>query len=195
MPEKYKTFKTNTIRLGMLGKLLKKFIKNKEGTTAVEFSLLAIPYVFLSLGIIEMSIMYASASLLEGATSSASRMIRTGSLQQSQAGNPEDLFRERVCDIATGLIECDNVVVEVVRLNGFSDFDNYAVQFDGDGNPTSRGFDAGGSSDQILVRTIYTYEMMTPFIGPLLAGADNSRTFISTIVLQTEPYDFQGAGA
>ena len=70
------------INIGVvLAKFLKKFIKNEKGTTAIEFSLLAIPYLMLTLGIIEIAIMYASASLLEGATNSASRMIRTGELQ------------------------------------------------------------------------------------------------------------------
>ena len=40
---------------------------------------------------------------------------------------------------------------------------------------------------------VYTYTMMTPFIGQLLAGPNNSRLFMSTIVLQTEPYEFEGS--
>jgi hypothetical protein len=34
---------------------------------------------------------------------------------------------------------------------------------------------------------------MNPFTGVLLVGPSNSKLFMSTIVLQTEPYDFEGA--
>ncbi len=170
-----------------------KFLKNwwgqKDGSTAIEFSMLAIPYVMLTVGIIELSISFASATLLEAATNSAARQIRTGQLQQASA-DPQADFRAQLCDYATVLINCNEVVIEVQTMETFSDFDSLAPQFDEDGNMLSRGFDAGASSDRVLVRVSYTYTMMTPFIGQLLAGADGTLFFMSTIVLQTEPYDF-----
>ena len=92
------------------------------------------------------------------------------------------------------LINCNDIIVEVQQMASFDDFDTMAPQYDEDGNLVSRGSNAGGSDERILIRTAYEYEMMTPFIGVLLAGADSKRTFMSTVVLQTEPYDFQGAG-
>jgi len=35
--------------------------------------------------------------------------------------------------------------------------------------------------------------MMTPIVGKLLSGGSDSKLFMSTIVLQSEPYDFEGA--
>ncbi len=176
----------------MLRKLINRWVKKRDGTTAIEFSLLAIPYVFLTVGIIELSIMYTGASLLEGATSSAARMIRTGQIQQSGA-DPETAFRQAICDYATVIINCNDIQVEVMTMASFSDFGAMGANYDGDGNLVSQGFDAGASNDRILIRVAYRYEMMTPFIGPLLAGPDNSHLFMSTIVLQTEPYEFEGA--
>ncbi len=171
-------------------KFFRSWFVKKEGTTAVEFSLLAIPYIMLTVGIIEFSISFASATLLEAATSSAARMIRTGELQEA-AADPEEAFREALCDYATVLINCNEIELEVQTLSSFSDFDSMAAQFDEDGNMVSRGFDAGGSSDRVLIRVSYVYNVMTPFVGQLLAGADGSLLFMSTIVLQTEPYDFE----
>jgi Flp pilus assembly protein TadG len=177
----------------MAGKFFSSWFKNKNGTTAVEFSLLVIPYIFLSVAIIEVSVMYASASLLEGATGSAARMIRTGELQQSQAGNQEALFRNAVCNYASALINCDDIIIEVQPMADFSDFESMTQQYDSDGNPISQGFNPGGSSTKVMVRVSYRYHMMTPLVGPLLAGPNNTRLFVSTIVLETEPYEFQGA--
>lgn len=175
----------------MLVQFSKKWIRKKEGSTAIEFSLLAIPYFMLTLGIIELSIMFTSATLLEGATGSAARLIRTGQLQQS-GGDPETLFRNALCGYATVLVDCQDVVIEVQQMNSFNDFGALNAQFDTDGNMVSQGVDVGGANDRVLIRTFYRYEMMTPFVGPLLAGSDNAISFLSTVVSQTEPYDFGG---
>ena len=176
----------------MLGKLFKKWGKKEDGTTAIEFSLLFIPYLILSLGIIELALMYSAGSLVEGATNNAARMIRTGQIQQA-SGDQQQMFRDSFCEFATVLVDCNDVEIEVQQMASFGDFDSLAPQFDGDGNFVPTGFDPGGSNDRVLIRVFYRYDMMTPFIGPLLAGADNSIDFISTIVLQTEPYEFEGA--
>jgi hypothetical protein len=54
----------------------------------------------------------------------------------------------------------------------------------------SQGFDAGASDSKLLIRVSYRYTMMTPVIGPLLTGPKNSRLFMSTVVMQVEPYEF-----
>ncbi len=169
--------------------LCKKLYKRKEGSTAIEFAMLAVPYVMLSLGIIELSLMYTSASLLEGATDSAARLVRTGQLQQADGG--EAMFRDALCNYATVLVNCEDIVVEVIPLASYNDFSGPV--YNADGEMVSQGFDAGGSNDRMLIRTSYRFEMMTPLVGPLLNGEDGATTFISTIVLQTEPYEFQGA--
>ena len=177
----------------MLRKLLKKYAKKKEGTTAIEFSMLIVPYLMLTLGIIELSLVFTSASLLEGATGAAGRMIRTGQIQESGA-DPETMFRDRLCEYATVLINCDDVVIDVIQMDSFTDFDDLAPTYDADGNMVSQGVNPGGSEDRVLIRTSYRYEMMTPFVGTLLGGDDGAMTFMSTLVMQTEPYDFDGAG-
>jgi Flp pilus assembly protein TadG len=171
----------------MLRAFLTGWVRKEEGTTAIEFALMAIPYIILTLGIIELSLMYAAATLLEGATSSASRMIRTGQIQTQ--GDPEGAFRTALCEYATVLIRCNDVVIEVQQLASFDDYDDMQPEFDEDGNMVSSGFDAGSAESRLLIRVSYRYTMLDPFVGMLLAGPTNSRLFMSTIVLQNEPYD------
>ncbi|MGH1457127.1 MAG: TadE/TadG family type IV pilus assembly protein [Alphaproteobacteria bacterium] len=172
--------------------LFRKWLKREDGTTAIEFSMLLMPYMLITFGIIELSLMFTSASLLEGATHSASRMIRTGQLQQA-GGDPEELFREGLCAAAVVLIQCEDMVIEVQRMDSYDDYT--AASYDGDGNLESSGFDAGGSNDKVLIRVAYRYSMITPIVGPLLNGADGGTLFVSTIVMQAEPYEFIGGGA
>jgi hypothetical protein len=72
-------------------------------------------------------------------------------------------------------------------------FEDYTPPvYDEDGNLVSGGFDAGSSGDRILIRTAYRYEMLTPLVGSLLTAGTGSRLFVSTVVMQTEPYEFEG---
>ena len=171
-------------------RLIGQWFHKEEGATAIEFSLLLWPYLLISLGTIEISLMMASASLLESATDRASRMVKTGQLQQS-GGDPEELFRQELCQYAVVLIDCDAMVLESTPMDSYNDFSGPTL--DGDGNLVSGGFDIGGSNTRVMIRVAYRYSMVTPIVGTLINGADGGTQFISTIVLQSEPYEFQGS--
>ncbi len=170
-------------------KFFSKLRKNREGTTAIEFSLLAMPYLLLILSILEMSLMFTAESILEGSTTNAARQIKTGQLQQLNAGNAGDIFKEELCSMLV-IVECDRVVIEVIPLASFEDAAAMQPNFDEEGNMIPAGFDAGGSSDRVLIRVAYIYRGLTPLVSQMLWGADSSRLMMSTLVLQTEPYDF-----
>lgn len=165
--------------------------RDRRGSTAIEFSLVAIPFVIMMVGIIEISILYTAGSLLEGSTASAARMIRTGQLQQLNPADPEAVFRDALCANIKALVNCNRIQIEVVQLpDGFMDAGDYAPQFDEDGNLIIRPFTMGTSSDVVLVRTAYRYPFLTPLLSTILGGASGSRLLMSTLVLETEPYDF-----
>lgn len=170
------------------------FFRDTEGTAAVEFSLIGIPFIFTVVGIIEMSLMFASQSLLEYATSQGARMIRTGQVQQ---GGGEDAFRDSVCDAVAitperGFIPCDEIQFQVQVLDDFAEAEDVdPPTFDEDGNLEDQSFDAGGVNDIIMIRVAYRYEVLTPLMGTMLSNNnDNTRFMVSTTVLQTEPYEF-----
>ena len=180
-------FESNLIQ--MLGKILKSWVRKEDGVTAVEFSLLFAPFLMLTLGILELAVMFTSASLMERATSSAARMIRTGELQQL-SGDPKANFEAALCDSITVLIDCNEIAVDVREMSSFSDFSSMGPQFE-DG-VFQESFAAGCADDRVLIRTFYQYSMLTPLVGTLLSGGDGVIEFMSTVVLQSEPYDFLG---
>ena len=89
------------------------------------------------------------------------------------------------------LVDCEEFVIEVTTIDSYGDYT--PATFDGNGDMVPQGFDAGGSNDRVIIRVAYRYEMITPLVGPLLNGPDGSTLFMSTIVMQSEPYEFQGA--
>lgn len=162
-----------------------------SGAVAVEFGLVAIPFFLLVVGIMEMSLMFASATVLEGGTVSASRLIRTGQAQLS--GDAETMFADKLCDQVTALIPCGDLRYEVIHPAGntFNDADGMDPVFAADGTLEPDGFDPGGVSDVVVIRTSYRYRFITPFVAHLFANnSDNGITLLSTVTLRNEPYNF-----
>jgi hypothetical protein len=163
-----------------------------DGSVAVEFGLISIPLFMLIIGLIEVALMYASAIVLEGSTVVTSRLIRTGQVQQ--AADPEALFATTLCTQVQALMDCGRLQYEVIQPagNSFNAADDVEPQFDAGGELIPSGFDAGGVSDVVVIRTSYRYRFLVPFMADILANnADNGVTLLSTVTLRNEPYDFE----
>jgi hypothetical protein len=166
--------------------------ENRDGAVAVEFALVAIPFFLLVIGLLELSLMYAASAVLEGGTVAASRLIRTGQAQSS--GDPASAFEELLCRHVGALIPCDSLVFEAIvpDPNDFADAEDLGPNFDDDGNLEPSGFDPGGVSDVVVIRSAYRFRFVTPFVAPLFANnSDNSVLLMSTVTLRNEPYDFE----
>lgn len=166
--------------------------RRKDGAVAVEFALVALPFFMMVMGLIEVSLMYASAVVLEGGTVQAARAIRTGAVQQS--ADPEETFKALLCAHTASLIPCESLIYEVIHPPGdtFGDLEGIPPTYDEDGNLESNGFNAGGISDVVVIRTSYRYNFITPMMAPLLSSAsDHGITLLSTVTLRSEPYDFE----
>lgn len=166
--------------------------REQDGVVAVEFALLAIPLFLLILGIIETALFFAAGAVLEGASADAARLIRTGQVQTS--GNPEDTYYDELCEMVGVMIDCADLQYEVIHVepNSFAGAEGNTPTFDENGDLVPSGFDAGDSNDVILIRTVYRYEFLTPYLGALMTG-DSETNWIrhmSTVVLKAEPYNF-----
>lgn len=174
------------------GRGLFRYVRDENGVVAVEFALIAIPLFVMIMGIVELSLFFASGLVLEGASAEAGRLIRTGQVQSS--GDPEGAFAEALCDNASAMLDCDRLQYEVIHIatDSFDDAADTPPNFDEDGNLQPRPFDAGNSNDIILIRTAYRHVFYTPFMGPMLTGdpSRNWSTHLATAVIKSEPYIF-----
>lgn len=173
-----------------MGCVIKKWLKGDDAATAVEFALVAFPFTFLLIGIIELSVMFAAMSTLDSATNDASRLIRTGQAQMDD--DPQQLFEDLLCERASVFLDCNDIQYEVVTMNGFSDFASYPASYDENGDLISSGFDAGSVDDVVLIRAVYRYPLLTPLLSTAFSdGPNNTKLMVTTVVLETEPYDVE----
>lgn len=159
-------------------------LRRRDGATAVEWAVIMAPFLTLCFGIIETAMMFFVAATLEGQVEKAARQIRTGVVQQS--GNPERTFRRLLC--TDSFIDCKEVLVDVRTFPNFASI-TYPDFFDQDGQATSPSFRAGNAGDIVVVRVAYPWQMLTPFMGRLLADTGSSTKMLNAAaVFRSEPY-------
>lgn len=167
-----------------------RFLKDQKGVTAIEFSFVALPFFMMIIGILELGMYYASATVLEGATVRSARIIRTGQAQES--GDPLGTFTSALCSNVEKIIDCDDLQFEVINPDGtnFSEAAGVQPSFDSDGNLQSGGFDPGGANEVVIVRIAYRFQFATPWLGNLLGGGNGSALIMATATVRNEPYEF-----
>ncbi len=136
--------------------------------------------------IIEVSLVYFRAIVVEGAVREATRLIRTGQAQGS--GDAASLFETTMCDNLLDVVSCGDLAVSV---DAASDFLNLTVQplFDENGEPINQGFQPGTGSETVIARVGFAWTFLTPLVGELLvADGTNVIRITSTTVFRNEPF-------
>jgi len=167
---------------------LSRFKRATSGVTAIEFSLVAVPFFFLLYAIIDISMIFFSSTMLENGVASAARQIRTGKVQSTNM-TPEQ-FRTLVCNEISLLLACDaRLAIDVRKYAGFSDA-AFEPVLDGNGNLTGQmNFDPGTAGDVVIVRAFYTWSMLTPSIAPMFTNmSGNKRLIEASTAFRNEPF-------
>jgi Flp pilus assembly protein TadG len=179
-----------------LRRRLKRFPAAREGVAAVEFALVVGPFLFMIFAVLELALVFLLSSSLDMATERAARRIRTGEVQT--AGEGVTTFRSAVCSEMTWLSSAcaTSLKVDVRKFRQFQD-SNLPTPFK-PCPPPSKGqcfddaallFDHGGPTDVVIVRTFYTWPLLTPFLNQALARLDGGVAVVmSTQTFRNEPY-------
>ncbi len=167
--------------------------RGRQGATALEFALIMPIFLYLLAGTIEVSLMFFTTTVVDGAVQDSSRKIRTGQAQLS--GDALDVFQEELCD-SLFTYDCDDVILDVNTFDSFSDVALAPIELNADGvvvdeddDPFDANFSAGGSGEITVVRVIYTWDFITPLIGELIGDVGTTKLLTSTAVFRNEPFE------
>ena len=177
-------------RANRMTHLIRRLAGDREGAVAIEFAIVAIPFLFMMFSILEIGRLYALSSVLEDATMDAGRRIRTGEMQTS--GASAATFRAAVCDrmsIFEG--ECEQRLSVDVRV--MPQFANQTPPNPVAGGAFSEGqltYQPGGADDIVLVRTFWRAPLFAPLVTQGLQKlSDGSAVLTAASTFRTEPYE------
>ncbi|MDD7910100.1 pilus assembly protein [Pseudovibrio exalbescens] len=168
-----------------------RFKRAKDGVTAVEFALIAVPLFMIIFAIVELGLLFFAEQALNNATMNAARMIRTGQAQTMNIG--ADDFRNMICDGTAGLLcsKPEQLHIDVRTYDSFAKISETPPLIDPDDKtftPPSN-FQMGSSSSVVMVRVIYEWPMLTNWMKDAFQDtADGDRLLVSTVIFKNEPF-------
>lgn len=165
------------------------FAEDRQGLAAVEFAMIAAPFFFLIFGLLEVCMIFIMGTVIEHATSEASRPLRTGEAQEALM--TEEQFRKSVCAEFFDMLECDaRLSIDVRTISNFASSPTGAPM-DEDGNLENQefGFEPGGPNEIVAVRVFYEWDLITPVLSkPLQNMAGNKHMLMISTVFRNEPF-------
>src|ERR1700761_9069332 len=171
------------------------FIRDSKGATAVEFALIATPFLALVAGLIQTFLLFFAQSVLENAVRASARQIMTGQVQTADASlgitAGQAAFQQTVCNNANVLFTCTGLMVDVEVANNWSSANTAmpALTYDGSGNVSnSWQFNPGNAGDIVVVRVMYLWPVFFGSLGINWANqANGTREIMASAAFQNEP--------
>lgn len=177
-------------RAGAFGRRVR---DDEAGFTAVEFAMVAMPFLMLLFGTIAVGLYFFVTFSLENAVEKASRLIRTGQAQTSSPPMTTTQFKTMVCNEAPSFIDCTNKLrVNVAVATSFSALTAPSCT-DSSGNlvpdPAASNV-PGAAGDAVLVTVCYEWDLagQIPFLK-LGKMANGSALIQAATTFRTEPYN------
>jgi Flp pilus assembly protein TadG len=182
-------------------RLARRWRREEAGTAAIEFAIIAMPFVMLLFGLVSVCLYYFADFSMENATWQATRAIRTGQLQQGQGAyaglstnsDKQKALKKAFCDKAFLFSDCNTKAVVIVQSNaGFGSINTPSCTSNGSIiNESAAAFNTGGATSVVLVTICYPWD----FGGhlPMLFNLSNlnggALLMQASAAFRTEPYD------
>ena len=172
----------------MPARVARRFGRAQEGAAAVEFALVAVPFLALTFAIMETALVFFSGQTLEAAAAASARLIMTG--QAQTAGFSATAFKQAVCNQIFGLFDCANgVTVDVKSYTNFAAINTTPPITNGQLDTTNVAYSPGGPGNIVVVTLYYQWPIYVTLLGDKLDNLNgNNRLLVATNVFRNEPY-------
>jgi Flp pilus assembly protein TadG len=170
---------------------LARFGRTERGTTAVEFALIAPPFLALLIAIFQMTLFLFAQQTLQSAATAAGRLILTGQVQASTLTAAQ--FRTNdVCPLLSSMFTCSNVYVNVDTYTNFSSAStgDPALTFDTHCNVTNTwDYNIGSPGQVVVLQLVYQWPIISGPLGSVLTSLSCGKAEMMGITaFRVEPY-------
>lgn len=179
--------------------MLQRLRLSRDGTAAIEFAILALPFFLIVFAIIETFVAYAGEQLLENSVDTLAREIRTGEI--TNGNTTEDQFRAALCNEISIMMTCaasgaadQNLYINVLQIDPNTTIPTDVPLKNGDLDTTGFGFSPGKAQTYNMVRAYYRWPIVVDLVRPYLAnvgkdGPDSGAyLMVATAIVKNENY-------
>lgn len=183
--------------------LLRRLLREKSGTSAIEFAILALPFMVILFASLETFAAFTGEQLLANATDTMARKIRTGEITSAMS---EEDFRKAFCAEISIMMTCSATEAKkaaklFIDVRSFSDFSKIPEAIPRVGGSNSDldtsgfKFAPGGPTTVNMVRAYYRWEVVTDLVRPYItnlrpAGSSMPKDYlmVSTAAFRNESF-------
>jgi Flp pilus assembly protein TadG len=162
-------------------------LRAEDGSTAVEFALVAFPFCFMVFAILEVALIFTLNSVLENATIETGRLVRTG--QASAQSMTAAEFKNRLCaEMSLFAEECAlRATIDVRVIPQFAAAPPDPIS-GGAFDPSGLTYANGLPGDLVLVRVWYSHPLVTSFMSRGVSRLGDGRALLqATTAFRNEP--------
>jgi len=166
---------------------LRSLLHASDGSAAVEFGMVALPFILMVFAILELGIVFVTDSVLENATIETGRLVRTG--QASAQSMTAATFKTSLCGrMSIFSADCaSRATVDVRVIPQFATTPPDPMS-GGTFNNGVLTYSNGVPGDLILVRVWYRQPLLTTFLAQGLSRMnDGAAMLTATTAFRNEP--------
>jgi len=171
---------------------VRRFARSHDGATAVEFSLVALPFFALTFAILQTALVFFAGQTLEAAVADSARLIMTG--QAQTANYNAAAFKTQVCNRIAGLFDCaGGVYVDVKSYSTFGSVSSAQPVTNNQFDASKVSYSLAGPGCIQVVSLYYQWPIYVSLLGSNLSNlSGNYRLLAATAVFKNEPYATTG---
>lgn len=175
--------------------LFGRFMSDRNGATAIEFAMLAIPFALLVFAILESCISFTAQQVVSNAADEVGRQFRTGQLRPDP--NNKAALAIKVQNMICSRLEvmvakgCPGLAIDLKQYASFADAAKVKIKLTADGDLDTTGFsiDPGQSRSKNMLRVFYKWPVITDFMRASMSNIKGGKTLkFSIAVWQNEPF-------
>ena len=169
-------------------RIARRFVRRQDGAAAVEFALVAAPFLALTFAILATAFVFFAGQTLEATAADPARLIMTGQAQTQSL--TQSTFKTQVCSKIYGLFDCaGGVYVDVQTYTSFASVNVTSPVTSGTLQTSGFGYNPGGPGDIVVVRLYYQWPVYVSLLGLSLNDlSGNKRLLVATAAFRNEPY-------
>ncbi|AXS38893.1 TadE/TadG family type IV pilus assembly protein [Breoghania sp. L-A4] len=173
---------------------LRRFRRNESGSTAIEFALVAMPFLVLLAFLIEIGLVFFAGEVLDNAVAESARLIRTG--QAQKASLDADGFKQEVMGHLPGFFSADRLSIDVKTYTSFSTWAETPLIDEDDKLIEDFSYQTGSASQIVVMRAFYRWPMAGSYFGVDFSDlADGTRLIASIAAFRNEPFPTASGGS
>jgi len=168
--------------------ILHRLRRNRRGTAAIEFALVAPIFFAVLFAILELALTFFASQMLETVTQDSARLIMTGRAQDAKYDSEQ--FKVEVCKRLVEMFDCANgITIDVRSYPSFAGV-NIAEPIDATkAFIRDQKYCPGKQGDVVMVRLFYQWPVFVTGLGFDLRNlANGKRLLTSTAAFQNEPF-------